>query len=86
MAKVDVKIWNKTGSNASWNPDRQAVSIFPDKNKGMIYCTGHNWIEKNNDLKLSQLKECDIEIEEEEFGIVFKGTFKELCSKLKKLK
>jgi hypothetical protein len=83
MAKVNVKLWNKSASNASWNEDRPAVSIFPDKNKGNIYCRGHECTEGPKPIPI---KECIIEIEEEGYGIVFEGTFKELCSKLKKKK
>lgn len=84
MAKINIKLWNKTASNASWHEDRPAVNIFPDKNKGSIYCHGHIWIDdRKGKLIAKKLPECIIEIEEEGFGIVFEGTFKELCTKLK---
>jgi hypothetical protein len=42
-------------------------------------------LKKNNDELIPKpLEECIIEIEEEGFGIVFEGTFKQLCAKLKK--
>jgi len=83
ITKINVKLWNKRATDAKEYVDIPAVSIFPDKNKGMIYCRSHEWKCENSKYIAEPLDECIIEIEEEGFGEIFRGTFKELCNKLK---